>query len=321
MSFVNGAIYEGGYKEDKKHYKGIYRHADGSCYTGEYKDGKPSGRGVYIFPTGERFEGEFVGGFKHGKGTVTLTDGMKYTAKYHLGKRATRKKILALPSGFNDEDEGLLPTPSTGPAAKAAKGHEKMFCFANDDDMKLKQAPGKLSDFDSMASRDSQRKFGMADKRFGMQSAEYDKSRGSEKSFKFGELDIDFFSSDMKGKKQQEVHRIDRRGSQTSHLVLNDERSALDAAAARSQLSSSHSHKAFDSDALELFKLMDTDGNGYLSWKEVSVALSTFGFSNSKIERIFEVADINKDGQISIAEFSEGIGEGCRGQRRESACV
>eukprot|EP00960_Hanusia_phi_P001139 30827-Hanusia_phi.AAC.1 len=309
MSFVNGAIYEGGYKEDKKHHKGIYRHADGSCYTGEYKEGKPSGRGVYIFPTGERFEGEFVGGFKHGKGTVTLTDGMKYSAKYHLGKRATRKKIIALPSGFNEQDDDMLPTPSTGPAAKAAKGHEKMFSFANNDDLKLKQAPGKVSDFESMASRDSHRKFGLTDKKFGMQSADFDKSRGSEKSFKFGELDSAFFSSDLKGaKKQQDVERSDRRGSQTSHLVITHGRGTLDAAAAaQSQMSSSHSHKALDADALELFKVMDTDGNGYLSWREISLALSTFGFSTSKIERVFEAADINQDGQISIAEFSEGI--------------
>ena len=45
--WANGDVYDGEWKDDKKHGKGIRRWADGDVYDGEYKDGKRHGKGIY----------------------------------------------------------------------------------------------------------------------------------------------------------------------------------------------------------------------------------------------------------------------------------
>lgn len=44
----DGRIYEGEYKDDKKHGYGIYQWADGRKYMGYWNKGKQNGLGVYI---------------------------------------------------------------------------------------------------------------------------------------------------------------------------------------------------------------------------------------------------------------------------------
>ena len=43
MRYANGDVYEGEWKDNKMHGKGVYRRADGSVYhDGQWKDNKPA---------------------------------------------------------------------------------------------------------------------------------------------------------------------------------------------------------------------------------------------------------------------------------------
>ncbi len=48
---------------------------DGSVYRGEFKDDLPHGEGVLVSSDGSRYEGEFRFGARDGKGTFTQKDG------------------------------------------------------------------------------------------------------------------------------------------------------------------------------------------------------------------------------------------------------
>ena len=58
----------------------------------------------------------------------------------------------------------------------------------------------------------------------------------------------------------------------------------------------------------QLFKYVDTDNSGYIDKEELSVALSLLGFKwlkEKQVNAIFERADVNKDGMISLEEFMD----------------
>ena len=43
----DGTTYDGEWKDNNKHGRGVYKWADGDTYDGDYKDGKKHGRGVF----------------------------------------------------------------------------------------------------------------------------------------------------------------------------------------------------------------------------------------------------------------------------------
>ncbi len=56
----------------------------------------------------------------------------------------------------------------------------------------------------------------------------------------------------------------------------------------------------------QLFKIVDTDNSGYIDKEELAVALSLLGFKwlkEKQVNAIFDRADVNKDGMISLEEF------------------
>ncbi|EED86744.1 predicted protein [Thalassiosira pseudonana CCMP1335] len=56
----------------------------------------------------------------------------------------------------------------------------------------------------------------------------------------------------------------------------------------------------------QLFEMTDADNSGYLDKREVEAALNLLGFKWLKekhVEKIFERADLNSDGEISLEEF------------------
>ena len=50
-------------------------------YEGEYKDGKRHGQGTYTFPDGKKYVGGWKDSKYHGQGTLTSSDG-----KYFIGE-------------------------------------------------------------------------------------------------------------------------------------------------------------------------------------------------------------------------------------------
>ena len=45
MTYANGSVYEGEWKNGKKHGKGVKINEDGTKYDGDYKNDKPHGSG------------------------------------------------------------------------------------------------------------------------------------------------------------------------------------------------------------------------------------------------------------------------------------
>ena len=69
--FDSGAIYDGGWREDKFHGRGSYIYPSGNEYYGDWVDGKKHGTGHIFWKDGGSFEGPFVNGERHGCGTRT----------------------------------------------------------------------------------------------------------------------------------------------------------------------------------------------------------------------------------------------------------
>ena len=54
----------------------------------------------------------------------------------------------------------------------------------------------------------------------------------------------------------------------------------------------------------DIFKLMDADGNGSISFEELSTAAGQTGmFSEGNLKELYQNADVDQDGKISYAEF------------------
>ncbi len=49
--------------------------SDGNVYEGNFKDDKPHGKGIMIYTDGRVYEGDWVEGKRHGKGKTTCPDG------------------------------------------------------------------------------------------------------------------------------------------------------------------------------------------------------------------------------------------------------
>ena len=90
MFFDNGAKYEGQWKNDKKHGKGVFTSSHyfdcknfvGMKYEGEFKDDKFDGFGITTYTNGDKYEGEWKNNKQYGKGVVTYFNGEKYDGEW-----------------------------------------------------------------------------------------------------------------------------------------------------------------------------------------------------------------------------------------------
>ena len=90
MFFDNGAKYEGQWKNDKKHGKGVFTSSHyfdcknfvGMKYEGDFKDDKFEGYGVTTYTNGDKYEGEWKNNKQYGKGVVTYFNGEKYDGEW-----------------------------------------------------------------------------------------------------------------------------------------------------------------------------------------------------------------------------------------------
>lgn len=65
--------------------------------------------------------------------------------------------------------------------------------------------------------------------------------------------------------------------------------------------------KVIDQQMLEQFNFFDADSDGYIEYKELKAGLKELNqrLSKSKIKLMMNEADLNKDGKVSLFEFSE----------------
>lgn len=82
-----GVIYEGEWKDGKRHGKGKWAFEDGGMYEGEFSKGKLGGFGKCAFKIGTMYEGEWKDNKMHGRGKVKYASGSIYEGKFCVGKR------------------------------------------------------------------------------------------------------------------------------------------------------------------------------------------------------------------------------------------
>ena len=85
MTCLDGAIYEGEFRNGLLHGKGKMTTSDGRTYEGEFQNNLPHGQGRATLIDGTTYEGEFLNGLVHGKGKQTEPNGQVYEGEFLNG--------------------------------------------------------------------------------------------------------------------------------------------------------------------------------------------------------------------------------------------
>jgi len=91
--YKNGNMYVGDFDNGLRHGSGKYIYKNGDVYEGEFTKDKYNGYGVYSWKNGNRYEGEYKNGKKHGKGIFYYNNGDKYDGNWKAGKREGTGKL------------------------------------------------------------------------------------------------------------------------------------------------------------------------------------------------------------------------------------
>lgn len=76
---MNGARFEGNYKEGVKDGHGVYEYGlTGNRYEGSFMNNKKHGRGKFTFNSGNVYEGDFLEDMRHGQGRFTFAASSNY---------------------------------------------------------------------------------------------------------------------------------------------------------------------------------------------------------------------------------------------------
>ncbi len=95
--------YDGAWIDDKQHGKGTYKQNDGVIYVGDFVNNRLEGKGTLTKPDGSIYVGEFKNGKLHGNGTMTYSDGTITGGIWIKGKLAQEyPKLKVTKSAFND---------------------------------------------------------------------------------------------------------------------------------------------------------------------------------------------------------------------------
>ena len=95
QTFENGDVYEGAFKDGKKHGKGILRTRSDRSYEGDWKYDKPHGFGINTFPNGKIYTGNFENGKPVGEGQWTYADGRVYNGTWIKGSFVNNQDKIA----------------------------------------------------------------------------------------------------------------------------------------------------------------------------------------------------------------------------------
>jgi hypothetical protein len=96
---AKGNLYEGDFKDGKRHGRGVGTFIDDTIYTGEFKDDSLTGKGVATYASGDKYVGEFKNGLRNAFGTYTHANGNVYVGQYKDGKRNGKGTLLRARSG------------------------------------------------------------------------------------------------------------------------------------------------------------------------------------------------------------------------------
>ena len=82
MTYSNGDVYDGEWKNNKRHGEGAIVFQNKTTYTGRWSNNKINGYGTYKYFNGDLYEGTFDNGVKSGDGKMTYYNGDVYTGKW-----------------------------------------------------------------------------------------------------------------------------------------------------------------------------------------------------------------------------------------------
>ena len=83
-----GARYEGEWKDNVHHGRGVYVHADGWVYNGDFVEGTWTGQGKFTWPDGSKYEGGWKNRRQHGQGSSYNPEGhLLYRGEYKEDER------------------------------------------------------------------------------------------------------------------------------------------------------------------------------------------------------------------------------------------
>jgi hypothetical protein len=75
MKYANKIVYEGEWKANKRHGKGILKFPNGATYEGDFFVGRPHGRGTWTSSTFLHFRGDWKNGMIEGSGMLCVPEG------------------------------------------------------------------------------------------------------------------------------------------------------------------------------------------------------------------------------------------------------
>lgn len=85
--YRNNLCYQGNWKGEQLHGKGLLWFRNGGFYCGEFQENKRHGKGNMRYPNGEEYSGEFVANIPHGWGVLqTTTKTIIKAGLWHFGK-------------------------------------------------------------------------------------------------------------------------------------------------------------------------------------------------------------------------------------------
>lgn len=87
MTYENGDVFEGFWKNDKATGLGVMKYANGDDYRGSWVDRKRQGEGKNQYSDGRIYNGIWINDKKRGQGTMAYPDGSKYIGQWMDDKR------------------------------------------------------------------------------------------------------------------------------------------------------------------------------------------------------------------------------------------
>ena len=92
-AFANGDVYEGDWVEDMKSGQGCFHFSSGNTYEGGYKEDKRHGHGKLTFAGGNVYEGDWEENKMHGHGRYSYANGDVYEGSLRGGKKSGQGRM------------------------------------------------------------------------------------------------------------------------------------------------------------------------------------------------------------------------------------
>ena len=86
MTYNEGHVYDGEWKENLPHGTGSMSWANGDTYLGGWKKGKRDGSGTYTWADGSVYVGGYKDDKMHGRGVLTYADGSSVSGTWNMGE-------------------------------------------------------------------------------------------------------------------------------------------------------------------------------------------------------------------------------------------